>query len=124
MALATRSAIRCLQRQCPCSTQPFTAELPLLPLEIFADPVGHVVDQFALFPKEWTLPGGGFFLLIVNSIAPTEVRQTEIGERSRHGMSIKYGRACVRPRYSMRAVVSVGYCQAGGMASSTQRKTT
>ena len=53
-----------------CRTQPLTAELPLLPLKIFADPVGNVVEQFALFPKKGTFPRDGFLLLVVNLDRP------------------------------------------------------
>src|SRR5215471_5035438 len=56
-------------------------------------------------------------------MTPTCVRHMEIVERIRQGVSTKPSSAKLLPKYSMRAVVSSGYCQAGGSARRIQLNT-
>ena len=66
---------------------------------------------------------GGLGCRYTTSIAPTGLRQREIVERRRQGVSMNPGAACVRPKNSMRAAASSGYCQARGMTRTTLSNT-
>src|SRR5262245_2380191 len=123
-AVARRSAKRC--RQCQCSGGAPTRSPP-----------SSRCFHSRYSPTRWAMlsrscrssrrkgpsQAAGFSAVYTTSIAPTDVCQMEMGERCRQGVSTKSGRAWLRPRYSMRAVVISGYCQPWGSASSTRVNT-